>query len=293
MEKALFMYNPLSGDHRLPKKLDYIFERFSEKNILLIPYRIINNNSAELQELLVNEKFSFAIISGGDGTVNYVTNLLLKNKINIPLGLIPSGTCNDFARCIGLPAKLNQCLDIILSGKTVNVDVGLINEERYFLSTCAGGSLVGVSFNTQQDLKKNFGPLAYYLKALNEVANIKPFKIKIITENETFKEEILLFIILNGHHAAGFKNLIEEADITDGIMDIVLVRSCSHIDLAGLFFKVIGNDYVTDKNIVKLRTRTAVIEGSNEVSMSIDGEKGYNLPVTIRFLHKALTVFAK
>ena len=56
------------------------------------------------------------------------------------------------------------------------------------------------------------------------------------TDNDNVEENILLFLILNGKDAAGFSNIIEEADISDGFMDIVLIKNCLHIDLAALFF---------------------------------------------------------
>lgn len=173
----------------------------------------------------------------------------------------------------------------------MEVDAGLINNNQYFLSTCAGGMFVDVSFSTHHDLKRNFGPLAYYLKAISEVTNIKTFNVKVETDNQCFEEEILLFLILNGQHAAGFRNLIKEADVSDGIMDIVLVKNCSHIDMANLFFNVLGNDYINNRNVVKLKTKSCRISSSREINLSVDGEKGDSLPISVQFINKALKIF--
>ncbi|MDP4180760.1 MAG: YegS/Rv2252/BmrU family lipid kinase [Bacillota bacterium] len=293
MEKALFIYNPMSGDRIIPTKLDQILEKFQEKNIMLMPYRLHSVKDKNLTTMFQKGEFDQVIISGGDGTVNSIVNKLLKNRVDVPIGIIPSGTCNDFARCLNLPSYLNDCLDIILAGNTVEVDVGLINNSRYFLSTCAGGLFVNVSFSTHNELKKNFGPFAYYLKALNEVTNIKSFNLRIETENEIVEEESLLFLILNGKHAAGFTNIIKEADFSDGLMDIVLIKSCSHIDLASLFFKVLSNDSLNDKHVSKLTAKSCVITSDNEVGVSVDGEKSQGLPLKVEFINKGLKVFAK
>lgn len=293
MKRALLIYNPVSGDHSIPAKLDYIIGRFQDSGTLIQPFRFYNYDENVLVRLLEENNPDFIVISGGDGTVNYIVNVLLKNNYNIPIGLIPSGTCNDFANSLSIPTNLETSLDIIIEGNTLEVDVGLVNEQNYFLSTCAGGNFVDVSFNTHNDLKKNFGPLAYYLKGLTEVKNLRPFKLKITTENMVLEEKAFVFVILNGTQGAGFSDLIREADITDGLMDILIIKRCSHLDLAGLFFKVLSHDFRNDRNITKLTCESCKIECDADIPISIDGERGVGLPYDIRFINKALTVFVE
>jgi len=293
MKKALLIYNPLSGNRNVPKKLDYIIERFMEKDILVVPCRIGNDEHNMLPAIIKNADYSFVVISGGDGTINNIVNLLLKEGLDLPIGVIPSGTCNDFARSLNIPNDIKKCMDIILAGNIDEIDAGLLNDDRYFLNTCAGGNLVSVSYSTNTEFKKKFGPLAYYLKALGEVPNLKPVKLKITTDNEVIEQEFLLFLILNGKHAAGFYNIIEEADLSDGYMDILLLCNFPPIELPVLFFKVLENDLISDKNVMWLRTKNCTIEGNSDFPLSIDGEKWNTLPVSIRFINKILKVFVK
>ena len=293
MKKALLIYNPLSGNRNVPRKLDYIIERFSEKDILTIPFRMSGEGNGKILELLKQDTYSFVIVSGGDGTVNSVVNIMNKNDLRLPIGVIPSGTCNDFARSLNVPMDLKRCLDIIIAGNTADVDAGILNNEFYFLNTCAGGNFVDVSYNTSSEFKKNFGPLAYYMKALGEVGNIKPVKLKITTDNEVVEQEVLFFLILNGKHAAGFYNVIKEADLSDGFMDILLLNNCAPIELAALFLKVMSNDFLNDKNVMWLRTRNCTIEGSADFTLSVDGERWKGLPVTVNFINRILKVFVR
>ncbi len=293
MDRALLAYNAFSGDQSLPHKLDYIINRFQESNILLQPYRLINDNGKSFLEIVKNNNFKFLVCSGGDGTLNHISNVMFNEGINLPMGIIPSGTCNDFASILNIPSNIEESVDIILGGNTMGIDVGVVNNKTYFLSSCAGGALVGVSFNTHTELKKNFGPIAYYLKALSEMANIKPSRLIIETENDKIEEDILLFVILNGKQAGGFNNIIKGADVADGLMDIVLIKNCNHIDMAGVFFNVISNDTLNNKNVITLKASTCSIKGPKKIILSIDGEKGPALPAEIRFLNKALQVFVK
>lgn len=293
MKKAIFVYNPLSGQRSVPAKLDYIIKRFMQEDVLLQPYRIYDGQQDKFVRILKEDNYSYIVISGGDGTISSIVDVMLKNNINLPIGVIPSGTCNDFARSLGIPYDMKKCIDIILSGNFADIDVGLINEEKHFLNTCAGGIFVDVSYSTRSDLKRSLGPLAYYIKALGEVGNIKPIRFKIKTDTEIIEQDFLLFLILNGRHAAGFNNIIEKADISDGLMDIVLIKNCLHIDMAALFFKVLRNDFLNDKNVMWLRTKACIIEGDSKVALTIDGEEGGTLPISVKFLNKVLKVFVK
>jgi len=291
VKKVMLIYNPLSGNRNVPKMLDNIIERFMDENIVVLPFRVNEENNESILELLKNGDFSSVILSGGDGTINSIVNTMLKNDINLPLGIIPAGTCNDFARSLGIPSDLKQCLDIIIRGKTEDVDIGLINGEKYFLNTCAGGVFVDVSFSTNNELKKAIGPLAYYLKGIAEVPSVRPIKLKITTDDKVIEDEFLLFVILNGKHVGGFSNINEDGDLSDGYMDIVLIKYCLHIDMVGLFFKAINKDFMSDKNVLCLRTKKCTIEGPDDFNLSIDGERWDNLPISVEFFNKVLKVY--
>lgn len=293
MKNALLVYNPKSGNRNVPKKLDYIIGRFLENDTVVVPYRFEGNSIDRLTKILNDERYSYVVVSGGDGTVNLIASELLKAGLDIPIGIIPAGTCNDFARSLNIPLDLNKALNIILEGNVAQIDAGLINNEKYCLNTCAGGNFVDASYSTSNEFKKNFGPLAYYLKGLGEVTNLKPIRLKLTTDDELIDDDFYLFLILNGKHAAGFSNLSNNADLSDGFMDILLLKSCPHIELAGLIFKVLNNEFYNDKNVMWVRTAKCTIEGSNSFSLSIDGEKWKTLPITIQYLKQVLKVFVK
>jgi YegS/Rv2252/BmrU family lipid kinase len=290
LRNALFVYNPVSGGHKIPSELDFILASFQEQGILVQPYRLVDPNDDYLISALQYGAYDFVIASGGDGTINFVANILLDNNIKIPIGIIPSGTCNDFAKCLGINS-LKESIDIILGEKTLDCDVGYINNQQYFLSTFAGGNFVDVSFSTNSDLKKNFGPLAYYLKGMSEVANIKSFDLKVVADEHVVEGKFILFLIVNGKQAAGFPNLMNDADFTDGYMDIILIKKCSNINLASIFFKVLSKESMNDKNVIILKAKKCVLTSKSPIALTVDGEKSQLFPATIEFKQKILEVF--
>ncbi|HEY5584168.1 MAG TPA: YegS/Rv2252/BmrU family lipid kinase [Ruminiclostridium sp.] len=290
MKSALFVYNPVSGGHRVPQELDYIIDSFQNKGILVQPYRLAETNNEYLVTLLKSGIYDFVVASGGDGTINFVANILLENQIKIPIGVIPSGTCNDFAKCLGINS-LRESIDIILEGKTLDCDVGYINNSCYFLSTFAGGNFVDVSFSTNSELKKNLGPFAYYLQGLSEVANIKSFDLKVVADERIIEGKFILFLIANGNQAAGFPNILTDADFTDGLMDIILVKKCSNISLASIFFKVLSKESTNDKNVIIIKARKCELSSKSPIAVTVDGEKSELFPASIEFKHKLIEVF--
>ena len=116
MQKALLIYNPYSGDRSILHQLDYILKKAQENQVILFPYRIDKNSNQFLTTLKLNQ-FDFVILSGGDGTLHTIINFFLKNNYQIPIGIIPAGTCNDFASSLQIPTSLEDCLKVILRVK--------------------------------------------------------------------------------------------------------------------------------------------------------------------------------
>jgi diacylglycerol kinase (ATP) len=291
MKKGILFYNPKSGGQSIVNKLDFIFSKFQKNNMIIQPYRLDLHADDYIKELLKDQKYDFSVISGGDGTLNSIVNLILKTAPSLPVGIIPSGTSNDFARCLNIPTSLDKALNIIIQGNHNLIDVGVLDHSKYFLSSCSGGMFVDVAFNTDHELKKNFGPLAYYLKGLSKAVNIKPFSLNVKTESQDITEEVILFLILNGKHAAGFTNIDTEADFTDGIMNLLLIKNCSHIDLANLFLKILGHKPLNDQYVTRIKATKCSLTCTENIDISIDGEQWYKLPKQIDFIHQHLHVF--
>jgi diacylglycerol kinase (ATP) len=293
MNKGLFLYNPKSGDQTIKNKLDYLFEVFQELGIFLLPFRLFQNadSNDKLLELIHSDKFSFIGLFGGDGTVNYIVNILIKNKINLPVGIFPCGTCNDFARGLGISNDIEKWCNMIHSGKTTSIDVGCINDHHYFTGNVGGGIFTNVSFNTSNDLKKSLGRIAYYLKALDGIPNIEAFDITLDTENHHIEESIILFLVLNGKNVAGFSNFYKNADMEDGYIDILLLKKAKPIELAGTFMKMLANELENDKHIIHIHTKEAKIQSTKEISITVDGEKGTILPIKVHCVHSAIRLF--
>ncbi|NPV90896.1 MAG: YegS/Rv2252/BmrU family lipid kinase [Firmicutes bacterium] len=291
MKQAILVLNPRSGKSSRPSSsLDWLVRSFFDRGIDVWPVLIEEGVESNLEQTLRQEDFDLVVASGGDGTLNLVANVLLRNGSDLPMGIIPSGTSNDLAACLNLPADLGECLDVIAAGRTTPLDAGLINGQDYFLTTCAGGLFVNASFTASPKFKQYVGPLAYYLKAASEAVSINTFDLRLTTEDGGFEDEAVLFLVSNGRTAAGFRNLISGADFSDGVMDILIVKKCGYPELGSLLYQAFRGQGIGGPRVVTMKASFCMAECSPEVLISVDGEKGGGMPLGIEMVPSALRV---
>jgi YegS/Rv2252/BmrU family lipid kinase len=296
MRTGLFIYNPGSGPQSVPKMLDDLLAYALDRGLFLIPFRLYLSaeNKTLLTRLIREPWVEFVVASGGDGTFGFVAQLLLTLRPGMPLGIMPSGTCNDFAESLRLPADEWDCINVVAENDPVAFDVGRVNGERIFLSTCAAGMFVNISYSTSSQLKKTLGPLAYYFSALGEIPRITSFPLRIETESEVVEDNFLLFLLTNGSQAAGLPNIYSKASMRDGYMDLLLIRDVPPIDLPTLLMELLNRDNIDDGRwFRRLQARRFKFTSPQAIQTAQDGEEGLPLPLEVEVLEQALPVFVR
>lgn len=295
LRKALLVYNPKSGNSNLIlNNFDLITTKLLEKGIILTLYSI-SRDYDRLIEILKNEKYDIVILSGGDGTLSRCLTDMYNENIEFPeIAIFPTGTSNDLAKSLNLGEKIEDWINNILNKKSKFVDFGLINGNKIFLSSYAGGLFTKVSYATDKGLKKTFGKTAYYITGIDELKNIKKFDLKmLIDDNEEISEKAILYIILNGKNVGGFDELLQNANVDDGIMDILIVKNIENpLEISKILFDLFNGQIVNNENVRTLQAKKCVIEEvSEEIGVSIDGEEGKNEKVEIEFIRDKLKIF--
>ena len=143
-------------------------------------------------------------------------------------------------------------------------------------------------------MKKTFGKTAYYITGIDELKNIKKFDLKmLIDDNEEISEKAILYIILNGKNVGGFDELLQNANVDDGIMDILIVKNIENpLEISKILFDLFNGQLVNNENVRTLQAKKCVIEEvSEEIGVSIDGEEGKNEKVEIEFIRDKLKIF--
>lgn len=295
MKKVLFIYNPNSGDKTIINSLDYIIDRFQKRDFEIYLYRI--DRTKRFERLFVHLKehekeFCKILVAGGDGSVSQVVNHIIKNDINIPLGIYPIGTCNDFANQFDFTNDIKKQTEILLQDNYSLVDVGTIND-TVFINVASFGSLVSTGQKVDDNIKTILGPWAYYFKALEELVDMKPLKVSIQTENEIINEQIFFMLIMNGKSAGGFSKIANHALISDGILDIIILKKCPFTDYPKVWLDILAGKDAKNKNIIYTKAKQIKIECEQDVIVDIDGEKGPDFPLNIGIYHERIKVLMK
>ncbi|ALB48091.1 MULTISPECIES: YegS/Rv2252/BmrU family lipid kinase [Clostridium] len=280
MKKVRFIYNPYSGENSIISELDNIIKLHQEVGLIVVPYRI--QKGKDLAEALdiIDETYSYILIAGGDGTVDSLVNAMKNKNINIPIGILPVGTANDFGKFINMPNDIEEACKQILSSKPVAVDVGKINE-KYFINVASSGLFTDVSQKTDVNLKNTIGKLAYYLKGLEELPNFRKLKIKLSSKECDYDGEMYLLLVFNGKTAGNF-NLATEAEVTDGKLDVIIFKAIQIIELIPLFIKLLKGEHLDSDKVVYFKTDDLYMESPEDIVTDIDGERGPDFPLRVQ-----------
>ncbi|GHU58122.1 lipid kinase [Clostridia bacterium] len=301
MKKLKLIYNPFSGDKSFKFELDSVISEFQSGSYETHIFRTcedgdLERHMSEIAELGASY-YDVIVISGGDGSINIAVNGIMKHGITSAIGVIPSGTANDFAAFLKIPQNAVDAVRIITDGHISEIDIGRVND-MYFVNVCGAGYLTNISQQIDKDFKDALGKLAYYIKGIEQAPKFMPFPVRITSSEEVYEENIYLFIVLNSGGTGGFNNLVKDAVIDDGLFDFIALKAGgTPLELFGLVVKVLNGDFLTDPNILYFRDGFIKIETDGAdiapvfTETDIDGEQGPDLPVTIKNLRKAIRIF--
>lgn len=282
MKKAVFLYNAQAGKGRIAASADAICTVFRGHGYDIRPEGIdFDKNPFD-----GNEGIDLMVVAGGDGTMNYVVNAMKRKGLNIPLGVIPAGTANDFAGALGMSRDPLEAARQIAGGVVECVDCGRVND-LYFVNIFSFGLFTTTSQRTPDERKHKIGKLAYIIEGVKEFASMHSVPLEVVADGERFDLRSLIVLVFNGETAGGFR-LARRSSIQDGIFDCVMLekRSVFSSTLAMGRYLLGGNP----KIIRQLRARTIDIRSTVDEPTDVDGQKGASFPLHIECLAAELRV---
>lgn len=292
MKKIKLIYNSVAGQSKFKYFLDSIIEKFVNNDCDVSVFRASKKVDLDKYIKEIESDTYGIIVAGGDGTINRVVNAIMNNNIKIPLGIIPAGTSNDFARHIKMPKKFDECIDRILKGNIENVDIGKVND-KYFINVCSAGLFTNTSQKVDVVLKNIVGKLSYFITGVFEMFRFKPFYVKIETDDDIIIEKIAIILVFNGSSVGGMNTFTENSSIRDGVFDVLIVKDCNLVAAIRTFIKILFRKHFTDKNIIYLKESNLFvsrIKGSCDAP-DVDGDKGPEFPMSIECIHKGMKMF--
>ncbi len=239
------------------------------------------------------EEYDILIAAGGDGTVNEVVTGLMRSEIDIPLAIYNSGTVNDFATINRLPSAPQEFARMLEDPELVRVDCGKAGDS-YFMNVLAAGSFADVIYNVQPDLKTAFGPVAYWISAMKDIPSLNNSEHIIIHNGDkTIETDAVMFFVSNTSSVGGFRNLMSQADVTDGLLDVMILKKIERTEIMPLCGRIIVGDHINSDKVIYFQATDFSIEApeaENKITLDLDGERGPSLPIRISCVPRAINL---
>ena len=214
------IYNPVSGKKRAAKNLVVVERLLQERGIEYEVHGTCEVHDGEhIARDLTERGENEIVILGGDGTLHEVLNGLVDPTL-CTLGLVPSGTGNDFAACVGLPLDVEKATKIILDGTPKSTDYIEVADRR-----CMNVGGIGMDVDVlERCLRgKMHGKLKYFISLIKSVFTFKGYPVTVIIDGKEEKHNALLVDICNGKVYGGGIPICPKADVEDGKISAMIV----------------------------------------------------------------------
>jgi diacylglycerol kinase (ATP) len=290
-KRARLIYNPTSGREEMKRRLPDVLQRLERGGLETSTHATTGEGDATLAAAdAVERGFDVIIAAGGDGTLYEVINGMAEKPNRPPLGIIPLGTTNDFARAMSIPKNWEAACDIISSGFERKIDLGKANQ-RYFINIAGGGSLTELTYEVPSKLKTMLGQLAYYMKGLEKLPRLRPIELYVRADGHELHEEVMIFLISNTNSVAGFEKLLPDAAIDDGLLDVIIVKKCNLVELIRVVSLALRGEHLNDPNLIRFQTKHIQVTSPDYTQLNLDGEFGGTLPGVFSVLPSHLRIF--
>jgi diacylglycerol kinase (ATP) len=234
------------------------------------------------------------VFVGGDGMAHLGTNLCANR--DLPMAIIPAGTGNDAAVLLGMPLENTaESVRLVLQGLVNPRKIDALRIAHDGVSTWALGS-ASAGFDALANARANAiswpkGPMRYYVAMLLELAKFKPIEYQSVIDSTPRNFEAMLCVVSNTGVFGGGMLVVPDASVTDGTLDILLVKKMSRVKFVTIFPKVYKGTHVTDKDVEIVRAKKVSIVASGMPIYS-DGECVGKAPFDAEVVPGALRVIA-
>jgi len=296
MKRLLFIYNPHSGRGKIKNYLLDIIDIFVKSGYKVTVYPTQYSGDGKRAVIEREEGYDLIVCSGGDGTLDEVVTGMMQSKEKLPIGYIPAGSTNDFAKSLGIPGSMPKAARIAVEGRDYLCDIGGFNND-VFVYVAAFGMFTDVSYDTDQHMKNMLGHMAYIIEGAKRISKINyyHFDVTYVDENNDNKEisgDYIFGMVTNSKSVGGFKNITgKNVELDDGVFEVTLVRRAhTPVELVELSEAI--NNKEMDMNLVtSFKAKQIEFKTNKQVAWTLDGEfGGDHKKVTIDNKHKMLNL---
>ena len=214
---------------------------------------------------------SVVVAAGGDGTVAAVAAGLVGKAV--PLGVLPVGTLNHFARDAGIPSKLTDAARVIVEGRVTTVDVGEVNQ-RIFLNNSSIG-FYPMMVRRRESLQRRGVPkrLATGLAFLSALLRFPNLAVRVTAENSDRVVRTPLVFVGNNEYELSGLQAGRRTELQAGHMHVCVASVATRAALIRMaVFALLGRASGAPELETQRATRVRVRTFRRRVRIALDGE---------------------
>jgi YegS/Rv2252/BmrU family lipid kinase len=274
--KLLFIFNPLAGKAKIRNRLFDIINTFTVAGYTVTAYPTQRAGDAFYAIASLHaEVYDVVVCCGGDGTLDEVVSGIMRLNERPPLGYIPAGSTNDFARSLKIPLNMQKAAEKICERNVFRCDVGNFNGAS-FVYVAAFGLFTVVTYETNQDIKNVIGHTAYILEGIKSLADLKTFRMRVAADGGVeIEEEFLFGMVTNSVSVGGFKGITgERVHLDDGLFEVTLAKKPKNPLELSLAVATLRDRSIDTDCMYWFKTSRLSIIADEEVAWNLDGEFG-------------------
>jgi diacylglycerol kinase (ATP) len=290
MDRICVIMNPEAGDGRAVAEIRRLCGQRADLELREI-------RGKDQTEWLANEMAlggcRTLAIAGGDGTLGQVVNGLAKVLDKLRIGILPTGSANDFSKSLGLPRDVSGAMDVIDSGKTRSIDLirACYARPRLLLNAATGGLSTEIEQHMDPELKARWRGLAYVRAAVAALPGATTYQVRADIDGERLEIEVIGVLIANGQYAGGLR-LAPSASPRDHRLDVAMVASSVLDEKVRVAGRLAVGTHLSSEHVLVRRARRVRLESVPAMAFHSDGEPFGAVPVTFEIVPDAVQVFA-
>ncbi|MBO6116562.1 MAG: YegS/Rv2252/BmrU family lipid kinase [Ruminococcus sp.] len=282
MKKLYFIVNLIAGRATIGDRLGEIIDEFNKADYEVTVHITQSGTDAADSTIYACENgYDILVCAGGDGTLSQCLQGMMQCGRKIPIGYLPAGSTNDFARTLGIPKNTMEAVKWITQGTPMACDIGKFND-NYFSYIVAFGAFTNVAYETPQQVKNMFGHVSYVLNGLTQLPAIRSKHMRIEYNNNSIEGDFIYGMVTNSSSVAGLLSM-NDFLLDDGVFEVTLIKKPSNIvQLQQIVHSLLNITEEIDKDYIKFfRTNkiTFTSLSGEDISWTRDGEFGGNAQV--------------
>lgn len=289
MKNLYFIVNLIAGRATIGDKLGEIIDEFNKSDYEVTIHITQNTTDAcECAQYACSSDFDLIVCAGGDGTLSQCIHGIMKSENKIPIGYIPAGSTNDFARTIGIPKTVMEAVRWITHGEPMLCDIGGFND-NFFTYIVAFGAFTNVTYETPQQFKNILGHAAYILSGISQLTSLRSKRMRIEYNDTSIEDDFIYGMVTNSASVAGLLSM-NDFLLDDGLFEVTLIKKPANItQLHHIIHSLLNISEEIDKEYIKFfRTDKITFTALNDeqISWTLDGEFGGDATVNTIVNHK-------